>query len=176
MNEKLVVADDMVVSVAYTLWVDEKITDSADSLNPLYYIHGKENIIRGLEKELTGLKPGDKKIILVEPEDGYGEKMADSLVELEKSLFPEDFAPAIGMPLNLQDGETGQIFQGTIESFDDVIIRVDLNHPLAGKQLKFEAEVVEVRPATEHELSAGHIHQGAGCSGCNSCGGGGCCG
>ncbi len=174
MNNELIVADDMVVSIAYTLWVDDVITDSADPGNPLDYIHGKENIIRGLEKELAGLKVGDKKIVLVTPEDGYGERVADSQVELERDLFPEDFEPALGMSLNLQDGETGQVFQGVIEEFDDAIVRVDLNHPLAGKQLKFETEVVEIRPATEHELSAGHIHNGGGCSGCSGCGGGGC--
>ncbi len=172
MDKKYLVEDNMVVSLAYILWVDDEIADSADSLNPLDYIHGKGNIIPGLEKELVGLKTGDKKIVVVEPADGYGERMEESVIELERSLFPEDYEPEIGNSLNLQDDESDQVFTGYIDGFDDQVVRIDLNHPMAGKQLKFETEIIGIRPASEHELEIGHLHQD--CSRCSGCGDNGC--
>jgi FKBP-type peptidyl-prolyl cis-trans isomerase SlyD len=174
MDESLLVDDNMVVSLAYVLYVDDEIADSADASDPLDYIHGQGYIIPGLERELTGLKVGDKKTILVDPADGYGERMDDSIVELERSLFPAEYEPVIGNSLNLQDDQSDQVFTGYIHSFDDSVVRVDLNHPMAGKLLKFDTEIVGIRPASAHELESGlHQHDCSCCGGCgdeHSCG------
>jgi len=137
----------------------------------LVYLHGHNNIIPGLENELNGLFPGEKKTVIVSPEDGYGELMPDSIVELDRSLFPEDYIPALGSVLHLQD-ESDQVYTAYIQDFNENSVIVDLNHPLAGKELKFDIEIVEVRDASEGELKAGHIHHD--CSSCSGCEDGSC--
>ena len=170
MSENISAADGKVVSLAYTLWVDGQQKDFADANDPLVYLHGNENIIQGLEREITGMLPGEKKTVNVAAADGYGELMEDAIVELERSMFPAEFIPEIDESINLQD-ESEQVFTSFITSFDDNVLEVDLNHPLAGKDLKFDIEIIDVRDASEHEIEAGHIHSGCDCSGCES----GCC-
>ncbi|HNY19583.1 MAG TPA: peptidylprolyl isomerase [Flexilinea sp.] len=171
MENKIPAGNNKVVSLAYTLWVDGEPIDSADINNPLVYLHGHDNIIPGLENELNGLFPGEKKTVIVSPEDGYGELMPDSIVELDRSLFPEDYIPALGSVLHLQD-ESDQVYTAYIQDFNENSVIVDLNHPLAGKELKFDIEIVEVRDASEGELKAGHIHHD--CSSCGGCEDGSC--
>ncbi len=160
-----------IVMLAYDLWVDGEVMDSADRNDPLIYLQGHGNIIPGLEKEIEGMKPGEKKTVIVQPEEGYGVLIEDSLVELDRSLFPEDYDPEIGEMLTLQD-ENDEIITAFITAFDDQIIEVDLNHPLAGKDLKFDIEVIEVSDATDEDIAAGHIHSG--CDVCGGCDGGEC--
>lgn len=166
MNQISTVSDNKVVSLAYSLWVDEMLEDAADVNAPLEYLHGHQNIIPGLEKAIEGLAIGDRKTVIVQPEDGYGELLEESIVNLERSIFPEEFELEIGSPLHLREDESGEVFQAYIQSYDDQNVTLDLNHPLAGKELKFEVEVVGIRDASAHELEAGHIHFG-----CSSCGG-----
>lgn len=173
MNQEQIVSDNKVVSISYELWVDGMLEDSADQAYPLQYLHGHQNIIPGLEKALEGLSVGEKKTVIVPPEEGYGELLEDSLVTLERAIFPEEYNLEIGESLHLRQDDTEEIYTAYIQSYDDQNVVLDLNHPLAGKDLKFEVEVVEIRDASAHELEAGHIHSG--CSACGGhCGEGGC--
>ncbi len=160
-----IVSNDMTVSFNYTLYVDEKTADSTPEGQPLAYIHGHGQIIPGLEKEMTGLKVGDKKTVVVQPEEAYGPYDDESVVTIDKSAFPEDFNFSIGHELHLQDDESNQVFTGVIKEFDDKTVKVDLNHPLAGKVLKFDIEIVDIHPATQEELNPPHSH----CDGCSGC-------
>ena len=113
MSENLTVGKDVVVGLAYTLYVENAVEDSASVAAPLEYIHGHGNLISGLEKALEGMKVGDKKQVTVEPEDGYGEYDPEQVVELERSLFPADFPIKKGQMVPLED-DNGNHFHSYI--------------------------------------------------------------
>ena len=90
MNENLVVAKDVAVGLAYTLYVDGAVEDSAPASDPLEYLHGHNNLISGLEKALEGMKVGDKKNVTVEPEEAYGEYDPENVIwfpQTQKKFF-----------------------------------------------------------------------------------------
>lgn len=144
-----------VVSFNYTLTDDEgSILDSNESCAPLTYLHGYGNIIPGLESALDGVATGYKSEVVVEAADAYGEVDDEAVFEIARDQFPE------GVPV-----EPGMQFVGETDSGDAPFVvvavsegqvTVDANHPLAGKRLHFEVEVVDVRPASEDELQFGH--------------------
>ena len=171
MSENLTVGKDVVVGLAYTLYVENAVEDSASTADPLEYIHGHGNLISGLEKALEGMKVGDKKQVTVEPEDAYGEYDPEQVVELDRSLFPAEFPIEKGRLVPLEDDQGNHIHSYILDWNDDTVT-VDLNSPMAGKTLVFDCEIVSLRPGTEEEIEAGSIYldDGCGCDDCSSCG------
>jgi FKBP-type peptidyl-prolyl cis-trans isomerase SlyD len=164
------VENDVVVSLAYTLTVDGQLYDSSDGHAPFNYLHGHRNIIPGLEKALVGLAAGESREVLVSPSEGYGEFDPESLIDMDRELFPEGYEPQVGAFLHVR-GDDGQVHTACIHEIHDKTITLDLNHPLAGKELLFKATVLDLRAASAEELQHGHIHQSN--EGCGS--GGDCC-
>jgi FKBP-type peptidyl-prolyl cis-trans isomerase SlyD len=156
-NNPQIVADDIVVSLQYTLTVDGKVVDSADRDEPLIFIQGSGDIIPGLESQLYGMATGDNKKVSVESKDGYGELDPESSVEIPRSQFPPEIPVKKGIQLQVQNNDD-EVMDAFIDSFTRDTIRLDFNHPLAGKQLLFDVTVVGLRPATEEELAHGHVH------------------
>lgn len=172
MSEELVVAKDVVVGLAYTLYVENAVEDSAPASAPLEYIHGHGNLISGLEKALEGLKVGDKKNVTVSPEEAYGEYDPEGVIKLERSLFPPEFPILKGQLVPLEDDEGNHLHSYILE-WDDDTVTVDLNAPMAGKTLVFDCEIVSLRPGTAEEIEAGSIYlgeDGCDCGDCSSCG------
>lgn len=153
------IAENMAVSIHYTLTnISGETLDSSVGNEPLVYLHGSGNIIPGLENALKGKAAGDKFDVTVAPEDAYGEKHDGMVQVVPKSVFE-------GMPV-----EVGMQFQADVKSGPGIItvvqidgdqVTIDGNHPLAGEELNFAVEVMEVRMATEDEIAHGHVH-GAG--------------
>ena len=170
MEEKLLdtIQNDCVVQIAYNLNVDGEEVES----DLLEYLHGHGNIIPGLEQPLTGAKVGDKLEVIAKAEDAYGEFDPDSVITVSRASFPPDFEIHLGEAMRLRDA-AGHIFQGVATAISDDAVELDLNHPMAGKDLHFKVTVLAVRPATEEEVAAGHLHYG-GCEGCGSDCGDGC--
>jgi FKBP-type peptidyl-prolyl cis-trans isomerase SlyD len=166
------VADHVVVSLDYTLTVDGKVIDSTAGSSPLEYLQGHHNILSGLERALAGLGCGETKQVFLPAKDAYGQIDPQAFVEIEKAQFPPNFQFEIGRDLRVQDDE-GRIHVATICAINADNVRLDLNHPLAGKDLLFQATVVSLRAPTHDELDRGRI---GGCSGCSSsdCGSGDC--
>lgn len=166
------VQNGVVVGLEYGLWVDGEMVDDSRGI-PLEYLHGFNNIINGLESQLTGLRVGDEKEIVVEPEDAYGPYHPEGVFELPKSQFPPSFPFEIGYPFRVRT-EQGQILNARITGLGDEVVKIDTNHPLAGKALRFFVRIAGLREATDAELIAGRV--GGGCaacgstSGCDSCG------
>ena len=172
MSEELVVAKDVVVGLAYTLFVENAVEDSASDTEPLEYIHGHENLISGLEKALEGMKVGETKTVTVSPEEGYGEYDPEQVIHLERSLFPPEFPILKGQLVPLEDDE-GHHLHSYILEWDDDTVTVDLNAPMAGKTLVFECKIVSLRPGTPEEIEAGSIYledDDCGCDDCSTCG------
>lgn len=152
-------ADNLVVTIEYTLTVDGEVVDSSEEAGPLDYLQGHANIIPGLEREIEGMKIGESKSVMVAPEDGYGLIEADAILEVDRDEFPDDVPVEEGIELEITDDEGDMMF-ATIVEVGSKVVKLDTNHPLAGKELQFEVTVVDLREASEEELAHGHVHFG----------------
>ena len=161
------IADKLYVAIDYTLTLDSgQEIDKSPEGQPLGFITGLGQIIPGLEKALMGKTAGEKAKIVVEPEDAYGRVKDDLFQDIPKSQFPSDVEVKPGMAFEAQ-GPRGP-FMITVEKVNDNdTVTVDLNHPMAGKQLYFDVNVVEVREPTADELSQAAASLSSGC-GCGS--------
>ena len=152
------VEDGVVVSMDYKLTVDGEVLDSSDDAGPLQFLVGYGNVIPGLEKEMMGMKVGDSKDVVVQPEDGYGEFDDEAFMDVPRIEFPADMKLEEGAELHITD-EDGEHQTAFVESFDDKIVHLDFNHPLAGAVLNFYVKVVALREPSEEELDHGHVHE-----------------
>src|SRR5450432_488031 len=156
-----VIKDGEVVSLSYTLKLsDGDVIDFSEADDPLEYLHGADNIIPGLEQQLTGLKVGDEKSVEVAPADGYGVYDPEEVEVVERKLMPKDVQLKLGMVLQIED-EEGTLSEAFVREITPNDVKLDFNHPLAGQRLFFNVKVLGVREATAEEIAHGHPH-GAG--------------
>lgn len=151
------IADDVVVMLKYVLTVDGEEVDSADEKDPIAFLQGSGEIIPGLEKALYGMKIGQSKKVTVAPAEGYGDHEPEAMMSVPRSEFPEDIPMEVGIELDVRD-EDDEVMSATIVDVTKDEIKLDFNHPLAGKTLHFDITVVDLREATEEELEHGHVH------------------
>jgi len=154
-NDK--VTENMAVSMEYTLTVDGEVLDSSEEHGPIEFLLGYQNIITGLEKAVEGMAVGESKDVVVAAKDGYGESDPSEIKDVSKDEFPDEIPLKPGVDLEMKDDE-GHLVHGTILEVGEESIKMDFNHPLAGKELHFAVKVVGLREATAEELSHGHIH------------------
>jgi FKBP-type peptidyl-prolyl cis-trans isomerase SlyD len=150
------IQENMIVSMKYTLKDEEGKVLDASTQEPLEYLHGHNNIIPGLEQALSGLKVGDKKLVEVAPEEGYGVYQK----ELQFGVPTHQFGgtiPETGMMMQITS-QSGETIIATVMGVENDFVVMDANHPLAGKKLFFDIEVASIRPATADEMSHGHPH------------------
>jgi FKBP-type peptidyl-prolyl cis-trans isomerase SlyD len=160
-SEANTVSADKVVSIHYTLTSQEgEVLDRSGS-DPLDYLHGHQNIVPGLERQIAGKTEGDKFSAVVEAAEGYGERMPDAQKTIPREAFPADAPLREGVQLTAQAPD-GQLIGLWILKVSDEEVLVDLNHPLAGQTLTFEVEVVSIRDSTDEERAHGHAHPGDG--------------
>jgi FKBP-type peptidyl-prolyl cis-trans isomerase SlyD len=151
------VAADKVVLIHYTLTDDSgKVLDSSSGGDPLAYIQGHGNLIPGLERELEGKTAGTKLSVKVSPEDGYGVRDPALLQKVPLRAFGGTRVQP-GMQFQAQDS-SGHPRVITVVGIQGDMVTVDGNHALAGQNLHFEVEIIEVREATAEELEHGHVH------------------
>lgn len=155
------VANKSAVSIHYTLTnsADEQL-DSSIGSQPLVYLHGEGNIIHGLEQALTGKKAGDKLNVTIPAAQAYGEYHAERVQVISRSMFEGVDTIELGMMFDAEVSDGPGVVTVTKIEGDDITI--DGNHPLAGEDLTFDVEIIDVRPATAEELAHGHVH-GEGC-------------
>ena len=152
------ISDNKVVAIDYSLKDDSgQLLDSSEGNGPLYYLHGANNIISGLESALEGKSEGDSVQAVLAPADAYGERNEQLRQEVSRSHFAQVGDLAVGMQFNVPGGDAGDAVV-TVVDFDDDTVTVDGNHPLAGQTLHFDVTVREVRDATQEELDHGHVH------------------
>ena len=146
-----------VVSIHYALNdAAGEVLESSEGQAPLEYLHGHGNIIAGLEKALDGKAAGDQLKAVIPPEDGYGIRDETQVKELPLSSFQSQDEVAVGAQFQAETSQGPRL--ATVTKMDDKNVTVDLNHPLADQTLSFDIDVVDVREATEEELSHGHAH------------------
>jgi FKBP-type peptidyl-prolyl cis-trans isomerase SlyD len=152
------IADGTVVGIDYALHLgDGKVVDASEPGEPLVYLHGGGQIVPGLEAALEGLGEGDRKQVVVAPNEGYGPRDPRGIHEVPRDAFPADFEPQPGMELTAE-GEGGEPVPFVVKELKPASVVIDLNHPLAGETLHFDVTVREVRAATDEEKAHGHAH------------------
>lgn len=158
MTEELHVQDGQVVSLVYTLQVDGEVIDSSEENEPLRFIQGEGHIIPGLEGALYEMGIGESKNLVIAPEDAYGELTEEAFIEVPKDQFPPSIPLELDTELQVRNPE-GDVLEARIDKIEEDRVRLDFNHPLAGKELHFDVKVIALRQATDEEISHGHVHQ-----------------
>jgi len=153
----MIVEKDKAVSFHYTLKnADGEQMETSREKDPMSYLHGANNIIPGLEKAMEGHAVNDEFSVTLEPEDAYGVRNENNVQRVPLKRLKGVGKVSVGQMLTLETNK-GQV-QVTVLKVGRFNIDVDGNHPLAGKQLTFDVEIMDIRDATEEELEHRHVH------------------
>jgi len=151
------IESNSVVTLHYTLKDnDGNIIDQSED-GSFLYLHGAMNIIPGLENALTGKSAGDEITVKVAPEEGYGVKDPQRVQEVPKEMFDSADEIKVGVQFHAQGPDGNAVVVTVVEVKDEAVV-IDGNHALAGMDLNFAVKVVDVREASEEEISHGHVH------------------
>ena len=132
------------VKIHYTATFDNgKVYDSSRDRQPLQFVLGRGEVIKGLDEGVAGMKVGDSKKIHVSAADAFGERNEEKFVSIERKRVPETLELKIGMPLKLNQSDGSSVPVQVSEITDDKVV-LDANHPCAGKDLNFEIKLLEV--------------------------------
>ncbi len=161
----MTVSNEKVVTLVYQLRVDNNEGDIVESVKeekPFVFLYGAGLMLPKFEENLNGLKAGDKFEFILNCEDAYGKATEEAVMDLPKNMFEvegkiEDGLLAEGNVIPMQNNE-GQKFNGVVVEVKDDTVTMDFNHPLAGDDLHFSGEIMEVRDATKDEIDHGHVH------------------
>ncbi|MEX0740718.1 MAG: peptidylprolyl isomerase [Pseudohongiella sp.] len=156
----LMIGKNAVVSINYTLTNDAgEVMDTSEGREPLTYLHGANNLIPGLEKEMEGKTTGQNFKVTIPPAEAYGESNPELVQTLSKDMFKgvDKVEPGMGFTAQGPQGEQHIV----VTAVDGDQVTIDANHPMAGKTLHFAVEIVSVRDASEEEIEHGHVHDGS---------------
>jgi FKBP-type peptidyl-prolyl cis-trans isomerase SlyD len=155
------IADSTVVTIDYTIMhaEDGEELDTSRGGEPLSYLHGAGNIIRGLERALAGRSAGEDVTVTIPPEDGYGLRDEDLVQALPRRNFPAGDIE-VGSMFRAEGPDGSQIV--TVVALDADSVTIDANHPLAGFTLNVRVSIRDVRAATDEECRHGHPHGSGG--------------
>jgi FKBP-type peptidyl-prolyl cis-trans isomerase SlyD len=169
------ISKDKMVSLTYDLTVDDEsgkpeLMERATKEHPLTFMYGAGMMLEAFEKNLTGLGTGDHYSFTLTAKEAYGERHAQAVVELPKSIFEidgkfDDQTVSEGQTLPMMDADGNRLMGSVLEVKDEVVV-MDFNHPLAGETLHFEGDVIDVHEPTAEEIA--ELAQAAGCN-CESC-------
>ena len=121
--------------------------DSSEGRDPLEFTVGSGQVIKGFEEGVKGMSVGEKRTVEIGVDDAYGQKSKELIIEFPKRQFPDDMAPEVGQQLMMSNG-SGQSFPVTIKEVKEDSVLLDANHPLAGQELIFNIELVEIVPTS----------------------------
>lgn len=122
---------------------DETVFQTSMDREPLEFTIGQERVIPAFENAVIGMKPGDGKTVKVSAEEGFGPYREELVRTIERSQFPADIEPEVGQRLNLSEPGGHEIVV-TVTDFSEAAVTLDANHPLAGENLVFDIELVEI--------------------------------
>ena len=150
------ITKDTVVQFHYTLSDETGVLENSRSQDPVLYLQGHGNLIEGLEKSIEGHQAGDKFNVTLAPADAYGERTEDSIqsVQVKHLMGAKKWKPGMVAVVNTEQGQR----QVTVVKVGMFKAEVDTNHPLAGKTLSFDIDVIDVRAASNEEIEHGHAH------------------
>ena len=140
----VVVSEGKTVKVNYTMKVGGKVLETSIGHKPLQFKAGSHQVIPGFEKAVMGMKTGQKKSFSVSPREGYGLEDPKAIKSIPKKQIPPDIKPKAGMLLDTQGKDGQRVPVRVVEVKKDVVV-INFNHPLAGKTLNYDIEVLEIK-------------------------------
>ena len=157
------VSHNHVITLHYQLKDDNDVIldKSYDSDEPMVYLHGHRQMIRGFEAAIAGAEVGEKRAFSVMPADGYGLRNVNNTQRSPVKYLKHEGKLSAGQAINVNT-DNG-VKPGTIIKVGKFNADVDMNHPLAGKNLHFDTEIIAIRAATKEEIGHGHVHGSGGC-------------
>ncbi len=173
----MIIDTNKVVALKYELRVNAEngeLVEKVENDRPLQFIYGIGSMLPKFESNINGLKQGDNFNFKLSAEDAYGTINGDMVVNVPKDIFKVDGKLdenllVLGKVIPMRDQQGNHLNGKIVEILEDQV-KMDFNHPLAGDDLFFTGEVIEIREATDQELEHGHIHDeshGCGCdTGC----------
>ena len=156
-EQAMAIERDRVVSFHYTLQEQEgDMTETSREGEPLTMLYGHGHVVAGVEDALAGHVAGDRFSVLVPPATGYGERREGNVRRVSKKHVPnaKGLNPGARTTLTTEQGQ----HDVTVIKVGRTVVDVDLNHPLAGRTLSFDIEVIDVRAAEAEEIAHGHVH------------------
>ena len=141
-KERVVAPGDQIRVNYVGLFEDGSTFDSSEGRDPLEFTVGAEQVIAGFDRVVVGMKAGESCKVVVIPEDGYGAHVPDMVVEVERHLIPDNEKLILGsmLEVSMEDGQTLEV---QVVELSDLSVVLDGNHPLSGKDLHFEIEILE---------------------------------
>ena len=154
----MAIGQNKVVSMNFTL-KDENgnIIQATNAMEPFQFLSGNQQILPRLEEEIENMLIGSKKNFKIPAKEAYGEYNEESVQELSKNNFPKDVNLEIGMEF-IANSPKGEHMPFVVKEINNENVTIDFNHPLAGINLEFNIELLDVRDATAEELQHGHVH------------------
>ncbi len=147
---ELTVGEGTEVTLHFALKLaDGVVIDSTFEGEPATFEVGDGNLLAGFEKVLQGLAAGVKNTFVVGPEEGFGQVNPNNVQEIPRDQFAADMELSEGLMLSFADAQKSEL-PGVVKSFDDNVVVIDFNHPLAGRDLHFEVEILAVNPVAVH--------------------------
>ncbi|WP_394203663.1 peptidylprolyl isomerase [Shewanella waksmanii] len=151
------IQDNKVVQFIYTLKDEQgEVLETNEGLDPIAYLHGNDNMMPGVEDALTGREEGDEFSVTLAPETTYGirNENAEQRVPIKHLQGEKKWKPGMRAIVNTEQGQR----QVTVLKVGKFMATIDINHPLAGRELTFDLKVIGVRDATDEEIAHGHAH------------------
>jgi FKBP-type peptidyl-prolyl cis-trans isomerase SlyD len=156
-KKRLTVANNLVVTMEYTLKVDGEVIEDTQESEPIQFLQGAGQVLPALEGQLYGMSVGESKELTLQPEEGYGLVDEEAISDYDRNEFPKDIPLQPGVELELKD-QDGDTHFARVVAVDDNHVRLDFNPVLAGKSLQFNIRIVALRNATAEEIEHGHAH------------------
>lgn len=128
---------------------DGEIIDSNFERDPATFVVGDGNLLPGFEKAIFGLTEGDKKTLTISPEQGFGQRNPNNMQEFPRSEFSSDIELREGLVLSFSDAQKTEL-PGVVSHFDENLVIVDFNHPLAGRDIVFDVAILKIEPVQVH--------------------------
>lgn len=142
------------VVLDYTLFdEDDDVVDASDGEDgePIVYVHGYGMLVPGLERALAGMEVGESKEVVLPPEEAFGERDEELVLEVDRSELPRPAAVEVGDEIVAESPDGEEAIMRVIEVKPDAVV-LDGNHPLAGETLRYSVRIRDVRPATQEEI------------------------
>lgn len=138
------------ITLHFALQLDNgDMVDSNFERDPATFTVGDGNLLPGFEKALFGMLEGEHKTLVIKPEDGFGQRNPNNIQEIARSQFSPDLELSEGLMLSFADAQKTEL-PGVVQRFDDEVVVVDFNHPLAGRDILFEVAILKIEPVQVH--------------------------
>jgi FKBP-type peptidyl-prolyl cis-trans isomerase 2 len=133
-----------IVKVHYTgKFEDGTVFDSSEQREPLEFTIGENQVIPGFEQAVMGMNPGESKTVTIPADEAYGPYRPEMVISVHRDEFPDNLAPEIGQRLQVRQAN-GQVIIVTVTDIEDEQVKLDANHPLAGRDLTFDIQLVDI--------------------------------